>query len=302
MGKRTAARALAMAVNCAAGAEAVGTPPCGDCGPCRRIAAGSHPDVLVLEPAGKELRIDRVRELCRELALKPYEGRHRVALIADAQRMNAHAANALLKVLEEPPERTLLVLTAPQAADLLPTIVSRCRQLRFKPLAARHVAAILERAHGVPAAEAEALAAAAGGSVTRALAMRREGWPETRRRLLAELPGLAGGPPLRALVLAAKLSRARGEAEEALGLVASWVRDLACAAEGAQPLVNRDVRGEIAAAAGRLPGDFATRAWEAVQRAERRLAANVLPRTVLETLFLEIAAAGTPRPGSAAGG
>mgnify|MGYP005834132161 CR=1 FL=1 len=301
VGKRTTARALAMAVNCAAGEEAVGPLPCGDCGPCRRIAVGSHPDVLVLEPAGREFRIDQVRELCRELALKPYEGRHRVALIAGAERMTPHAANALLKVLEEPPERTLLVLTAPQAADLLPTIVSRCRQLRFKPLAARHLAAILERAHGVPAAKAVAVAATAGGSVTRALAMLREGWPEKRRRLLAELPDLAGGTPLRALFLAASLSRARSEAEEVLGVVASWVRDLAFAAEGAEQLVNRDMQGEIAEAAGRLPPDFAPRAWEAVQRAERRLAANVQPRTVLEALFLEIAAAGSPPVRSGAG-
>ena len=301
MGKRTAARALAMAVNCAAGEGAVGSLPCGDCGPCRRIAAGSHPDVLVLEPAGKEFRIDQVRELCRELALKPYEGRHRVALIAGAERLNPHAANALLKVLEEPSERTLIVLTAPQAADLLPTIVSRCRQLRFKPIAARHLAAILERAHGVPAAEAEAVADTAGGSVTRALAMLRQGWPEKRRRLLAELPELAGGPPLRALLLAASFSRARSEAEEVLGLVASWVRDLAFAAEGAAHLVNRDVRGEIAEAAGRLPGDFAPRAWEALQRAERRLAANVQPRAVLEALFLEYAVAGSLPARSGAG-
>ncbi len=295
MGKRTAARAFAMALNCTAQEGLSGGDACGACSCCRRIASGLHPDVRVLEPAGKEFRIDQVRELCRELALRPYEGRYRVALLAGAERLNPHAANALLKALEEPPERTVIVLTAPQGADLLPTIVSRCRQLRFKPIAARHLAAILERAHGVPAEEAELIAAMAGGSVTRALAMRGAGWMERRRRLLAGLAGLAGSPPLRALVLAAEFSRGRAEIEDLLALCASWVRDLAVVRVEPERVWNRDLRAELEAAAGRLPEEFALRAWSAIRQAERRLAGNVNPRGILETLFLELAAAGARR-------
>lgn len=299
MGKRTAARAFAMALNCAVQEGPAGGGACGACASCRRIAAGLHPDVRVLEPAGKEFRIEQVRELCRELALKPYEGRYRVALLVGAERLNPHAANALLKVLEEPPERTVIVLTAPQGADLLPTIVSRCRQLRFKPIAARHIAAILERAHGVPAEEAELVAAMAGGSVTRALAMRRAGWMERRRRLLAALAGLPGSPPVRALLLAEEFSRGPAGIEDTLALTASWVRDLAVAAVDPGRVLNRDLGAALEAAAARLPEGFAGRAWEAIRQAERRLAGNVNPRVILETLFLGLAAAGGHRASAA---
>ncbi len=295
VGKRTTARAFAMALNCAAQEGPSGGDACGACSSCRRIASGMHPDVRVLEPAGKEFRIDQVRELCRELALRPYEGRYRVALLAQAERMNPHAANALLKALEEPPERTVIVLTAPQGADLLPTIVSRCRQLRFKPIAARRLAAILERAHGVPAEEAELTAAMAGGSVTRALAMRRAGWMEGRRRFLAALAGLAGSPPRGALVPAAEFSRGRAEVEELLVLCASWARDLAVVKVEPERVLNRDLLAELKALADRLPEGFALRAWSAIRQAERRLAGNVNPRGILETLFLELAAAGERR-------
>ena len=84
------------------------------------------------------IKIDQIRELCQVLTMKPYEARVRVVIIADAHTLNPAAGNALLKMLEEPPARTVLILTAPQTGDLLPTIVSRCQHIRFKPIA-RHM-------------------------------------------------------------------------------------------------------------------------------------------------------------------
>jgi DNA polymerase III subunit delta' len=146
VGKRTAAVRLAMAANCrpgpalkrpetvAANPDAPPGHPCGQCGPCSRIAQGIHPDVTLVLPEGGVIKIAQIRNLCRILSMKPFEGETRVAILIDAHLMNPSAANALLKVLEEPPEKTLLILTAGQSADFLPTIVSRCQHIRFNPV------------------------------------------------------------------------------------------------------------------------------------------------------------------------
>ena len=150
---------------------------CGECESCRQVDAGTHPDLLVAERiAGKrDLTIDvflgakdkRGREgLLAAMALSPMQADRKVAIVRDADRMNVEAANALLKTLEEPPPRSVLVLVAESPEDLLPTIRSRCQQIRFGPLADGDVAALLETMHDeLPPGEAEGIAALAGGSL-----------------------------------------------------------------------------------------------------------------------------------------
>lgn len=149
IGKRSAATAFAMVCNCSGdkvsiAAEAPGAAgmpgdavnvaaSCGRCRSCRKIQVDSHPDIIRMEPAGQYIRIAQIRELLGTLAMKPYEAKLRVVIISDAHAMNPEAGNALLKILEEPPESTILILTASGTADLLPTIVSRCQQIRFNP-------------------------------------------------------------------------------------------------------------------------------------------------------------------------
>ncbi|RPJ72983.1 MAG: DNA polymerase III subunit delta', partial [Desulfobacteraceae bacterium] len=156
VGKKTTAAAVIMACNCLGSSEAEddgrgrmtpGAGGCGTCAACRKIAAGSHPDLRRLAPAGGMIKIEPIRELCAFLNMKPFEARMRAVVITDAQALNPAAGNALLKMLEEPPPQTVMILTTAQAADVLPTIVSRCRQIHFAPLVRRDVAAILMRDH-----------------------------------------------------------------------------------------------------------------------------------------------------------
>jgi DNA polymerase-3 subunit delta' len=165
VGKATAARLLAQAANCEAiadGPSDLRDDPCGTCGPCRKIARGVHPDVIVLheervmakagtwDPKGgrspsKDVVVDQVRDVVdRRLALKRYEGRRRFVVVDPADAMNAQAQNALLKTLEEPPDDTTLVLVASSPDSLLPTIRSRCMRIAFGPLPADAIAPRLE--------------------------------------------------------------------------------------------------------------------------------------------------------------
>ena len=132
VGKKAAAIELARACNCVK-RNSGGTPklkknrenrgnctndlnlsigPCGRCKSCRKIRAGNHPDIIQVKPAGPYIKIAQVRALCNTLAMKPYEAKTRVVIIYDAQTMNPAAGNALLKILEEPPQRTILILIA----------------------------------------------------------------------------------------------------------------------------------------------------------------------------------------------
>jgi DNA polymerase III subunit delta' len=108
--------------------------PCGECRSCRRVMALEHPDLLWIRPPedSRQIRIEQLRELTAELALTSHGGGYKVAVIAPADALNRFAANALLKTLEEPPARTLLVLVATQPSRLPPTIVSRCQRLRVR--------------------------------------------------------------------------------------------------------------------------------------------------------------------------
>ena len=117
--------------------------PCGECVACRRVANLQHPDVSWVRPQeeSRQIRIEQVRELSAELSLTSHGGGYKVGIIAPADALNRFAANALLKTLEEPPARTLLILVATEPSRLPPTVLSRCQRIRLRaPARAESVA------------------------------------------------------------------------------------------------------------------------------------------------------------------
>ena len=124
--------------------------PCGSCTGCRRVAAAGHPDLAWVGPEeeGKALRIEQVRALSAELSLTSHAGGYKVGVLSPADALTRGAANALLKTLEEPPPRTLLVLVATQPARLPPTVLSRCQRIRVRAPARAQSLAWLEGTRG----------------------------------------------------------------------------------------------------------------------------------------------------------
>lgn len=269
VGKRTAAAYLAMASNCfnvqadpsvsnpvqegqTAAAKPQPSSPCGHCTACRKILSGQHPDVTELQPVGTHIRISQIRELNRLLTMKPYEGRWRVILISRAQTMTSAAGNALLKVLEEPPARTTLVLTAQQASDLLPTILSRCQHFRFEPIPCVYLSQYIAQVHGIEERIAAIVAALSGGSYSRALEMAQPDWIRRRRWLLEQMIALADMPAPLPLALAEKLAQEKKHLEDMLLIIESWLRDLMVFKYSPQYIINTDMQAQIAAIAGRI--------------------------------------------------
>ena len=170
IGKRTAALNMAQALLCR---EENG--PCGSCGPCRRFLAGSHPDFLLFNPEGKDIKVDDVRELRTRSFIKPSEAPHKVFVICAADRMNPPAQNALLKVLEEPAS-SVFILLCQNRESLLQTVRSRCIHFRMEPLSDQDLRLALTRQ--MPDATADRVEAAVrdcGGSLGKALEQLRDG-------------------------------------------------------------------------------------------------------------------------------
>src|SRR5215208_5469335 len=174
VGKALLALRLAQALNCEIG----GPDPCLICRACRRIERGNYPDVRIAgmasQAAGlkpdeaqrqKDLKIDTIREWQADINLRPYEGRHRVFILHDAEKLTEAAANAMLKTLEEPPPYARLVLVANTSGDLLPTIVSRCQPLKLRPAPRAELAATLRESYNLEPGDASLLAAWSGGRV-----------------------------------------------------------------------------------------------------------------------------------------
>ncbi len=173
--------------------------PDGDEPAIRRIAAAAHTDLLVVEPEydGKkeeferEIKIDRARQIGQFLALTPAEGKWRVVIVDAVDQLNVNAANAILKVLEEPPAHTVLLLISHAPGRLLPTLRSRCRLLRLSPLSDKDfTAAIRHMAPQIDGKELQALAQLSGHAPGLALSLHAQGGLELYRRMLALASGL----------------------------------------------------------------------------------------------------------------
>ena len=309
VGKRLTALALASALNCDRptdldrrgdiGGDApmsAGKDACGVCASCKRIGRGVHADVLLIEPGDSgSIKIDQVRDAIDRTGYRPFEGRRRVVIIDDADALVANAQDAILKTLEEPPSASVFVLITSRPDVLMPTVRSRCQRLRFGPLSPRDVAAVLERDHGMSPTEAHAAAAAADGSIGRALDGSAEDAIEARDAATALLKGAAtSSDPLRRLQGAKALvgtgTADRDELSRRLLAMSSLIRDLGLLQSQAddRTLANADLKPQLQSLLRSFEGDRTLHAFAVVDRALWALDRNASPKIVADWLALNI--------------
>jgi DNA polymerase-3 subunit delta' len=305
VGKMRTAIALAQALNClqpAGGGAGLEIDACGDCAACRRIARGVHSDVLTIEPVETgNILVEQIRGAVERSAYRPFEGRRRVVIVDEADALMATAQNAFLKTLEEPPPASIFVLVTAAPDALLPTVQSRCPRLRFGPLRAEDVARVLTTGQGWTETQALAAAAAADGSVRRALDARDGDLPATREAARRALAGAIGTrDPQRLLELAKGLGvEKRGkitaaEERQALALrlraLASLVRDLGILTTRADDrlLANADLRPALEPLARSVDGDRVVRAFSAIDQALVALEGNASPKIVADWLVFQL--------------
>jgi DNA polymerase-3 subunit delta' len=293
VGKAAVAAKLAQAVNCA-GAE----PPCGECRPCQRIAAGIHADVqtvcVELEESGpqrKAISVDQVREVERAVALNPFEGKSRVVIIDPADEMTVQAQNAFLKTLEEPPPRVVFVLIAEREDRMLETVRSRCRRIDFGLTPMAEVEAELA-ARNIEPQRARLLARLCGGRPGWALEMAAEaGKLEKRRETLESARELARLSVRDRMALAERLTEDfRKDRERVVALLGEWQgwwRDVMLAQRGAADgIANVDMAAAVREDAERYDAAGVSAFVQALRDARQQLGENVQPRLALDSLLL----------------
>ncbi|QWW19779.1 DNA polymerase III subunit delta' [Schaalia sp. 19OD2882] len=182
-GRSVAALAFAAALQCAG--EPIG---CGQCPGCRTTLARSHADVRLVSTEAVQIKKEEVRDLVARAQLAPTQGRWRVIVVEDADRITEQSLNVLLKAIEEPPERTVWVLCAPSPEDMIPTIRSRCRHLGLRIPSATAVADLLVRRDGVDPDDALDAARAAQSHIGLARALAKDPQMRERRRHIITAP------------------------------------------------------------------------------------------------------------------
>ena len=161
---------------------------CGTCVDCRAAKAGTHADVEIIRTEGLSIKIDEIRELLTRVAWAPAMGGWRVVVMEDSDRLTESAANALLKAIEEPGNRTVWLLCAPTLQDVLPTIRSRCRHLQLVTPSAKDVADVLINREGVSPAMADYASRASQGHIGRARYLASDETIRNRRNTIIKLP------------------------------------------------------------------------------------------------------------------
>jgi DNA polymerase-3 subunit delta' len=303
VGKATVARVLGEALLC----DADSGDACGTCRSCALAARGHHPDFhfVTFEPRDSdgELRkfivVDQIRALARLAGVSPREGVRRVFIIDPADRMNAEAQNGLLKTLEEPPGKTVLILIASRPHMLLPTVRSRSFLLGFSSLRPPEMAQML-RGRGLTEAEALLRAALSGGRPGAALEIDLAAATERREEVLGMLEGLSdpGGRYLDRLPDMASALAGKDEPVlvEGLDLLQSLLRDSARAAAAADEctLIHTDIAPRLSDLGARLGAARAAGLVRSVDRVRGSLRVNANRTLLAETLLAAVA--GGPLP------
>lgn len=289
LGRRTLALRFAQALNCPTPLEA--GVPCGQCRDCKQIAAMQHADLTVVQAdaEGGTLKVDQIREARRTLVLKPYQAKYRVALFLRFQEANDNAANALLKTLEEAPSYAVLILTANNPEQLLPTIVSRCEVLRLRSLRIEEAQKELET-RGLETGQARLIAHLSGGRFGYALRLLEDDSLLGRREeRLNDLQSLISASRVEKFAYADKLSKDKESMRQAILVWLSYWRDVMLRTAQAQtPLVNVDRNLEIEELAQRMDLSAARRVVGNLEAVLEKMERNVNSRLLAEILLLDL--------------
>jgi len=288
LGKRRAAEIFSGAVLCQSD-----TPgrieACGHCIACQKMRNQNHPDFSVLMPDGNAIKIDQIRKMQEGLVYKPVDGRKKIVIIDPAEKMNAAAANALLKTLEEPPPYVMLILVCSNSGMLLPTLRSRCQKLSFHPLSFSQVVEALVAEKGGSVSDARFVAAMAHGRLQDAMVLEIA----DAREMDSRHHTLVSGEDL--FEVAANFSGSAEVFEPALLYLMTWLRDVlvikSCSNESlCDPALLRYAwrQNEMATWAGSFGTSEINMFLEDLQRIHAAQARNVNRQLSLESFLLRL--------------
>jgi len=251
VGKTATAVTVAKALNCKAGKDDA----CEECESCKAIEAGRFPDVLGIAPEKEVIKIEQMRFIKQMAYLKPFSGTKRVFIVEQAEKMNEESANSLLKVLEEPPSFTHVILVTSNPFLILPTIRSRCQVLGFSNIGREEIERILAE-QGYPEEQAKALSIIVGGNLEKAMGL---DWNEVREKrqsawgLFLSLLEEKGSLDFLSDFVFQQRAAAKDDFERTMEMFASFCRDIILIKEHGESrfLLNPDLEEALREAEGR---------------------------------------------------
>lgn len=256
VGKRETAMVLAKALNC----RQKDDDACEACSSCRAVNGGKFPDVIEVRPEENVIKIEQMRELRSIAYLRPMVGRKRVFVVVDAETMTEEAANSLLKILEEPPSFSHIILIAHNPFLILPTIKSRCQVLNFQPVSREDMEIVL-LGNGYEREKAKILSLLVRGNLRQALSLEWEEVQAKRRaayELFLSLLNQENVASFLRTYTSSHRALIKEEWEQVLEILSSFCRDLILIGENgrSQLLMNPDYEVEMRKAAGLLNREF----------------------------------------------
>ncbi len=285
-GRRKTALALIQALFCPTATDDA----CGVCASCSKVANGNHADIHIVEPLPdkRDINISQLRDVQRDLAMRPYEAPRAACIIEPADKMNVNSANSFLKTLEEPPGNAIIILITENADMLLSTIRSRCQLVRFSPLSPEHVRLLLER-NGMEAENAALLAPLSDGSMQRALEFDNDSLALRREQLIKRLSALSLDRVATIFDASEELSGNRDETLETIDMLLSFSRDLVHLAAGCGTIINTTIQPMLEKLGSRLNLQGALQLAEDILETRRSVQRNANAKLALDHLFIKIA-------------
>lgn len=286
IGKRLTAIALSKILLC----SSKGSEPCGKCSACIQVERGNHPDLIMVSPLKGTIIIESIRNLKQELSRKSFAGGYKICLVDNAEKMSIQAENSLLKTLEEPPPDTIIILITGQPYRLLPTVLSRCQQIKFQPLSISTASELIRKKVDVDTKTASLLASLTGGSPGKALQLNveyvkqlRDSWIECSRTFSS-----AKGEDISNL--AADFCRDKDTLDLRLNLLRLWYRDMIFYKiyGSSKELLNSDETKELVSQSSSLSLERLVDTLFCIEEYSQTLEYNVTPQLAVESLLLNL--------------
>lgn len=232
--------------------------PCGACAACKLSYAGTNPDIILIDTAGKKsIGVDVVRDMLKDVYVRPFESENKIYIITDGAALTAEAQNAMLKILEEPPEYAVFIIIAASASVLLPTILSRAVKIRFMPLSESEMREYITKNYP-DEKNVEFLIRFSEGLPERAdNIIKNPDFEPLRQDAFKMILPLLSKHKISAWSVADFLEKNKDNAETILDLWQSFLRDIFLVQSGTPELsANTDMKDELAKLAARLPEKY----------------------------------------------
>ena len=286
-GKKDIALAFSMSCNCSQKNNEQFY--CGSCKSCKKILSKNHPDILTIEPEGNFIKIAQIRELYEKILFKPFEALKRFILIIDADKMNKESANALLKILEEPPAETYFILTMEQVSKSLPTILSRCQKIRFNPIPHHKIEKNLIEKYEINSDDAFLLSKISRGSMSKALVLNEDKLKNRRKWIIDELLQIKNNSLNIVLAFAENISKEKKYLPEIFEIFLLYFRDLLIFQYNPEKIINIDYKDSINNETVLYSKDFLLDIINDIQKTIKAVNSNAAVRLSIENLLIKIA-------------